>query len=453
MGVTIAGTLAYVSLERGGLAIVDVSDPENPVRRGSFNPGSSFLIRDIAVSANRAYVADTGFGLRVLDVSDPDHPVAIGSLRTPGPHSLALVGRFAYLACGDDGLLVVDVSDPGRPVLVESYRTSGFTRKVAIDGGRVYLADGPTGLLILGSGSSTTGTVGLDSTGRRDSMDPPPPGEGPDSQPAPPLRSGEVTTASAIARVTAAAPSSCLVVSVSDSGVGTLRQCLLNAGSGTTITFDPAVFPPAAPAAIRLVSVLPNIPGNVVIDGSDAGVILDGSGLSAPPGQGGAFGLFIKSDGNTIRGLQILGFPHTGIQIHGSDNVIGGDRTVGRGPVGQGNVISGNRNAGIMISGDGGTASRNVVIGNFIGIDASGTKAMGNGMEGVWVQRGTNNRIGGPDPRDRNVVSANGLHGIILAGQATENLIAGNYVGTDVTGSVALGNEGLGGIMIALGAF
>ena len=246
------------------------------------------------------------------------------------------------------------------------------------------------------------------------------------------------------------AQSSCLVTSVSDSGAGTLRQCIQDAWSGTTITFDPAVFPPAAPASIRLASGLPGIPGGVTVDGSDAGVILDGSGLSAAPGQGGAFGLFIRSDGNTIRGLQILGFPANGIQIHGSDNVIGGDRAVGRGPVGQGNVISGNRKAGIMISGDnGGTASRNVVVGNFIGTDASGTKAMGNGMDGVWVQRGTNNRIGGPGPPDTNIVSANRLNGITVSGQATENLIAGNYVGTDVNGMSALAN-GWSGLVISM---
>jgi len=137
-----------------------------------------------------------------------------------------------------------------------------------------------------------------------------------------------------------------------------------------------------------------------------------------------------QSDGNTIRGLQILGFPHTGIQILGSDNVIGGDRSVGRGPVGQGNVISGNGSAGIMISGDnGGTASRNVVVGNLIGTDASGTKAMGNGMDGVWVQRGANNRIGGPGLSDTNIVSANRLNGITVSGNSTQNLIAGNHLG------------------------
>jgi hypothetical protein len=453
VGVTVAGTLAYVALERGGLAIVDISDPEKPVLRGSFDPGSSFLIRDIGVSASHAYVADTGFGLRVLDISDPRHPFEVGALRTPGPHTLSLVGSLAYLACGDDGLLVVDVADPSRPALVESYRTSGFTRKAVIDSERAYLADGPTGLLILESGSGATNTGGFYPTGRIDFRPFPPSGKRPDSRPPPPQRSGATTTASAIATVNSAAPGSCLVISVADSGAGTFRQCLLNAGPGTTITFDPAVFPPAAPASIRLASGLPGVPGGVTVDGSDAGVILDGSGLSAPPGQGGAFGLFINSDGNTIRGLQILGFPANGIQINGSDNLIGGDRTVGLGPIGQGNVISGNRNAGIMISGDGGTASRNVVIGNFIGTDASGTKPMGNGTDGVWVQRGRNNRIGGPDRRDGNVVSANGFNGIILSGQATGNLVSGNYVGTDITGSLALGNEGLAGIMIGLGAF
>ena len=46
----------------------------------------------------------------------------------------------------------------------------------------------------------------------------------------------------------------CTVTSTADSGVGTLRQCLLDAASGDTITFDPGVFPPASPATIAITS-------------------------------------------------------------------------------------------------------------------------------------------------------------------------------------------------------
>ena len=58
----------------------------------------------------------------------------------------------------------------------------------------------------------------------------------------------------------------------------TLRQALQLAQAGDTITFDPAVFPPATPASIFPQGGLPDIwQGNLTIDASNAGVILDGN--------------------------------------------------------------------------------------------------------------------------------------------------------------------------------
>ena len=74
-----------------------------------------------------------------------------------------------------------------------------------------------------------------------------------------------------------------IVTRTADSGPGTLRQALLDAASGDTLTFDPAVFPPASPATIALTSgPLPNLDdGNVTVDATSAGVILNGSRLTS----------------------------------------------------------------------------------------------------------------------------------------------------------------------------
>jgi len=91
----------------------------------------------------------------------------------------------------------------------------------------------------------------------------------------------------------------CIVTSKNDSGPDTLRDCLSKAVSGDTITFDPAVFPPATPSTISLTSQLPGInQGNITIDGSNAGVVLDGSGIGDPQ----ADGVILASSNNVIRG-------------------------------------------------------------------------------------------------------------------------------------------------------
>ena len=77
----------------------------------------------------------------------------------------------------------------------------------------------------------------------------------------------------------------CTVTSTADSGSGSLRACLLQAAADGTILFDAGVFPQASPAAIVLASALPALTMHgLTIDGSNAGVVLDGSGLSVGAG-------------------------------------------------------------------------------------------------------------------------------------------------------------------------
>jgi hypothetical protein len=129
-------------------------------------------------------------------------------------------------------------------------------------------------------------------------------------------------------------------------------------------------------------------------------------------------------------GLQILNFLSDGIKLSGSNNTIGGDREKGNGLMGEGNLVSGNRDFGISIC-CGENAVNNKIIGNYIGTDITGTKALANGV-GIVIG-GWNNTIGGETPAERNVISGNYNADIELKG-AAENLIIGNYIGLDKNG-------------------
>ena len=66
----------------------------------------------------------------------------------------------------------------------------------------------------------------------------------------------------------------------------------------------------------------------------------------------------------------------------------------------------------------------------------------GNFLSGVYVQGGSFNAIGGARPGDRNIISGNTTFGVSIDGVgATQNLVEGNYIGTDATGEQFLGNE------------
>jgi titin len=129
-----------------------------------------------------------------------------------------------------------------------------------------------------------------------------------------------------------------------------------------------------------------------------------------------------------------------GVLVQGCSNVIGGATA------GSGNVISGNRQQGIFLAGINGHVMGNIIQGNLIGLDATGTNSLGNANAGIGISGAANNQIGGTSAAARNVISANGnsvsgLGGVffVYAG-TTGNQFQGNYIGTDASGTLALAN-------------
>ena len=194
-----------------------------------------------------------------------------------------------------------------------------------------------------------------------------------------------------------------------------------------------------------------DVTGTVALTlGNTNGIRSDGMGRytigGAQPGEGN----LISGNGY---GIVVLGGDSSGVVVQG--NRIGTDAsgtaalgnatqailgsvgmTIGGTAPGTGNVISGNA-AGAQLG------SRNRVLGNFIGLDVTGTNALGNsGPLGFGVQlSGTDNVVGGTEPGARNVISGNGREGVVVQGfGATRNVIQGNYIGTDASGTLARGN-------------
>ena len=169
-----------------------------------------------------------------------------------------------------------------------------------------------------------------------------------------------------------------------------------------------------------------------VISGNSNGIILSGQGAARNTIAGNYIGT--DQSGEMILGNR--GDRGAGILIDrgAHDNIIGGTDPGAR------NVISGN-NHGVIIADLGpftGTAG-NVVAGNYIGTDKDGEAALGNVNYGVLIESGArDNIIGGTDPAARNVISGNSSGGVEV--NTLGNKIIGNFIDTDVSGTVALGN-------------
>jgi titin len=145
-----------------------------------------------------------------------------------------------------------------------------------------------------------------------------------------------------------------------------------------------------------------------------------------------------EAAGNGADGIAIYGGAHGNLVGAGGDN-----------DTAERNIISANVFSGVSISGAG--TNDNVVAGNFVGTDVTGTASLGNGANGVSIFAGAqDNRIGSigthtDAARERNVISANHWSGIGISDTGTNhNLVAGNIIGLDATGAAALGNLNLG---------
>lgn len=275
------------------------------------------------------------------------------------------------------------------------------------------------------------------------------------------------------------APATFTVVNTNNSGAGSLRQAIFDSNirvssSNNRIQFN---IPTGGVQTIAPVPALPVISEAVVIDGysqpsatsntlADAfngNLLIRLDGVSAGTG---ADGLALAASNSMVRGLVIVRFNGDGIHITSAGNTVFGNiigldtsgadlgngahgvfiesngaNTIGGTTPAARNVISGNGGQGVLIANL--TAAGNIVQGNLIGTDLGGTIDRGN-SDGVQIDDAPNNVIGGTAPGARNVISGNSDGIQIFTAGATNNLVQGNFIGTDVTGTLAVPNSAHG---------
>jgi hypothetical protein len=279
------------------------------------------------------------------------------------------------------------------------------------------------------------------------------------------------------------------VTTTADTGNGTLRQAILQANSHAgpdTIGFDIPETGMIFNGLCWFIEPFSNLPAL-----TDSGTVIDGTTQTARRGDLNANGpeiylfgyqgrngfpvwdgLRIQSSRNVVRGLVVSCFSSTGIQIQGPQaaynriegNYIGtnfsgqdtiespnytgisildgaGHNTIGGVSAGQGNVISGNRSIGLEVH----LSDSNRVLGNRIGTDVYGVRAVGNRDAGVFLSLSEGNELGGTQEGEGNLISGNGSHGVWIDGAGSiGNRVAGNRIGTNAGGTIPIPNFSAG---------
>ena len=185
---------------------------------------------------------------------------------------------------------------------------------------------------------------------------------------------------------------------------------------------------------------------NVISANGHDGILLT-NGEGGTPDNNTIVGNYIglRPDGTGTQGVS--GNASGGIEVAGDSNTIGGSTAAAR------NYVSGNDGNGITIFGQG-----NAVKGNVVGLDVSGNPVANSsdGIDVVPFVTDTANVIGGLGAGDGNVISGNSEDGLFLQSPFTAappgTIVQGNLIGTDPTGTTAIGN-GLHGIETNDGGF
>jgi hypothetical protein len=194
-------------------------------------------------------------------------------------------------------------------------------------------------------------------------------------------------------------------VNLLDSGNGSLRQAIASANANPgadAIQFDVA-------GTIQLTSgALPTVTGNVDIDGTTVPGFLGTPVVEIDYNHFGGLRFTGGATGSDLRSLALVNAAQAGVSINGGGSML--------------------------------------VLGNFIGLGLNGVAVAGNGGNGLELNSTSGNTIGGDAAQDRNVISGNVGNGILVRG-SSQNQILGNYIGTDLTGTLGLGN-GSNGILV-----
>ena len=261
-----------------------------------------------------------------------------------------------------------------------------------------------------------------------------------------------------------------VVTTTADTGYGSLRDALSQANRTTTA--DTIQFKIGTGLkTIAPKSALPQVMNPVTLDGTTQGgyngtkPLIEIRGDSAPSTNGFVF----HAGSNTVKGLIINRFGGNGmILITKGNNVIKGNwiglnntgsaaaanggqgiivqstyNTIGGTTLADRNVISGNKGSGIQFWTNAG--SYNKIQGNYIGTDWTGNIAVGNQTSGIGSNYGGHNTIGGSVAGAGNVISGNAQDGIVLmGGGASYNKVQGNIIGLNARGDTRLANKWYG---------
>jgi len=288
------------------------------------------------------------------------------------------------------------------------------------------------------------------------------------------------------------------VTTTRDSVLGSFRQAIQDANTHTgpdTILFNIPTSDPGFTAGVFTIRPASSLPGL-----TDDGTVVDGTSQATNQGDTNPVGPEVELDGTNagttscivitggksqIKGLVINRFLWIAIEIQNAKarnaiivgNYIGTDATgmvrrgngyggvwvrfgangarIGGTTAAERNIISGTTTSVNLATGTGIYVEKTdsvQILGNYIGVNRDATATIPNASIGVCIRESRAVVVGGTGPGEGNVIGGSGGEGIVFRmPTATQCIVSGNFIGTNASGTVNLGN-GNNGVYMDYGA-
>ena len=137
--IAINNSLAFLTFINGGLEIIDVQDPTNPILVGQFNRGNRDM--DVEVVGTTLYLADPDRGLEVVNGTNPSNPQIITTLPITGAWDIWRVNNLLYLGCHSNGVRIINITNPITPNIIGTYSSDGDVYALAGDHDILYVGN------------------------------------------------------------------------------------------------------------------------------------------------------------------------------------------------------------------------------------------------------------------------------------------------------------------------
>jgi hypothetical protein len=146
--IEISGTKMYLLQSNNGFEIIDITDPVTPVHLSSYNtPGNCYNLK---IGNDIAYIADGTSGVSAVNVGNPSQPQLLSTTNTNSDvRGIDYSPNFMFTAEYNMGAEVFNLFNPVYPEAFGYYETSGYCYSVNYFKGKVLIANGQNGLLIL----------------------------------------------------------------------------------------------------------------------------------------------------------------------------------------------------------------------------------------------------------------------------------------------------------------